>query len=107
MRMRDDGDSVQLWLSEQDIYEWVRKPGAAWPCSDLDGHRLFAAFDTDGLYDIALDGKYGERQREILNNASRSNEFNAITSDFLKTILKQDHPCYFVTVGHFQGERVL
>ena len=94
MRIRDHGDSVMLWVSARDTEDWATRPGAAWPCSTLRGRRFFAAFDTNGLYDLTIDGR---SDADI-----DSHEFNAITADFLAERIGNGHPCYFVTVGQFK-----
>lgn len=67
---------VKLWLSASDTYEWAHRPGASWPCSTLSGKRLFAEFDSRGdLVDMAINGR---------STDCDANEFNAITSDYLK-----------------------
>lgn len=86
-----------LWLSAQDTYDWARKTGATWPCSELANHRLFAAFDKHGLYDLTIDWEAGKD--------CPGDEFNAITSDFLAKKLPEDHPAWFVTVGQFREGR--
>jgi hypothetical protein len=86
-------DSVAVWISARDSAAWARRPGHHWPCSDLAGHRIFAAFDRSGLLDVKIDG----RDRDC-----PSHEFNAITADFLARKLPKDHPCYLVTVGQFR-----
>ena len=93
-RLQDNGDSVCLWASASDTYDWAHEIGAAWPCSELAGRRFFAAFDTNGLVDLTVDGKDGV--------GIPCDEFNAITSDLLAERLPADHPCYFVTVGQFR-----
>jgi hypothetical protein len=47
--------------------------------------------------DLTIDGGRGDQD-------VCCDEFNAITSDFLKQKLPQNHPCYFITVGQFQQE---
>lgn len=75
---------TNLWLSAADTYEWANRPGESWPCSQVAGKRLFAAFDSRGdLVDMAING----RVKDI-----DANEFNAITSDFLKKKYGADHP---------------
>ena len=77
MRIKRSQYGVNLWLSARDTYEWARKPGAAWPCSQISGRRLFAAFERNGdLVDVSIDGGRGEQDVD-------ANEFNAITADFL------------------------
>ena len=77
MRISRTPGGVKLWLSANDTYNWAHKPGAAWPCSQLSGRRLFAEFEANGdLVDMQIDGGRGEQDCD-------ANEFNAITSDFL------------------------
>lgn len=76
---------TMLKLSTNDTYAWAHKAGAAWPCSTLSGHRLWAAFDTKGnLVDFAVDGS-SEFDMDV-------NEFNAITSDYLRERFGASHP---------------
>ena len=98
MRIRDDGTSVALWASALDTEDWATKPGAEWPCSTLRGRRFFAAFDTNGLCELTVDGDPGDDCADF-----DAHEFNAITSDLLADRLPEDHPCYFVTVGQFRA----
>lgn len=79
MRINKTDWSTQLWLSANDTYDWANKSGGKWPCSVLSGHRLYAEFDKDNnLVDIRIDG----RIQRIVN--CPVDEFNAITSDFMK-----------------------
>ena len=77
MRIEKSGQGyTQLWLSANNTYDWAHKSGAIWPCSTLSGHRLYAQFDSYGdLIDMTIDGK---------SKDCPADEFNAITSDFLK-----------------------
>ena len=70
---------TKLWLSPDDTYNWAHDASArCWPCSFLAGKPLFAEFDQNGdLIDMAID--YGRGDQDC-----PSDEFNAITSDFLK-----------------------
>lgn len=76
MECKRTKNGVKLWLSADDTYKWAHKADAKWPCSRLSGHSLFAEFDNDGdLIDVAIsDG----------DSNCPSDEFNAITSDFLQ-----------------------
>lgn len=94
MKVQISNGNIRLWLSADDTYDWAHKTGAIWPRSRLAGKRLFAEFDTNGLVDYRVNGRDGI---DI-----PSNEFNAITSDFLRVKLPEDHPCYFVAVGQHQ-----
>jgi hypothetical protein len=77
MRKQQSEHGTKLWLSANDTYAWAHKPGAAWPCSQLSGRRLFAEFDRRGdLVDMSIDGGRGEQDCD-------SNEFNAIVTDYL------------------------
>ena len=93
MRVKIFDNQVNLWLSTDDTYSWAHRSGNSWPCSELAGKRLFAAFDRNGLCDISINGR---------DQDCDSHEFNAITSDFLETKLDKAHSCYFVTVGQFR-----
>ena len=76
MRIKKTNSGTQLWLSANDTYGWAHKTGAVWPCSVLSGHRLFAEFLFDGdLVDMTIDGR---------SKDCPADEFNAITSDFLR-----------------------
>lgn len=95
MRILDHGDSVALWVSANETYEWAHRSGSAWPCSVLSGSRFFAAFDTNGLCDLTVDGRDA--------HDVPSDELSAIVADLLGERLATDHPVYFVTIGQFQG----
>lgn len=95
MRTQITDTSIKLWLSAADTYGWAHKPGASWPCSFIANKPLFAEFDSNGLLDIAInDGRD--------NQNIPSDEFNAITSDFLRPVLDEGNPAYFVAVGQFK-----
>ncbi|KKK66566.1 hypothetical protein LCGC14_2962840, partial [marine sediment metagenome] len=98
MRLQDNGDSVAMWVSANETYEWANRIGSSWPCSELSGKRFFAAFDTNGLYELTVDGK----DPNDMTCWIPGDEFSAITSDLLAERLATDHPCYFVTVGQYQ-----
>ncbi len=95
MKTQINPTSVKLWLSANDTYDWAHKAGASWPCSQLSDKRLFVEFDTNGLCDIAIDGKPDDCD---------ANELNAMVSDYLAAKLPKNHPCYFVVVGQFRNE---
>jgi hypothetical protein len=94
MRTQIGERSIQLWLSARDTYDWANRDGASWPCSMLADHRLFAAFDTNGLVDYAIDGKTSDVD---------SNELSACCADHLASKLPKDHPCFDVVVGQFKS----
>lgn len=66
----------KLWLSANDTYNWAHRTNAKWPCSVLSGHRLFAEFIDGDLIDYAVDG--------VTAIDIPADEFNAITSDFMR-----------------------
>lgn len=76
MRIKRTGNTIKLWLSANDTYNWAHKTETCWPCSFLAGKRLFAEFVDGDLIDIAVNGCH---TRDV-----PSDEFNAITSDFMK-----------------------
>jgi hypothetical protein len=96
-------DSVLLWVSVNDTEEWATKQGAAWPCSTLRGSRFFVAFDTNGLVDYTINGKQVWNSGQYFAGEIDGNEFSAICADMLRPKLDKSHPCYFVTVGQFEG----
>ena len=79
-----------MWASGHTYFNFGK-----WPCSELSGKRLFAEFDTNGLLDIAINSSRGSQD-------CSSDEFNAITSDYISTKLSKEHPCYFITVEQFK-----
>jgi hypothetical protein len=81
-------NQVTLYVSARETTDWAKR----WPCSQLRGKRLMAQFDSGGLIDVTIDGRYGDCDAV---------EFNAITSDFLRDRLATDHPAYFAAVGQF------
>ena len=97
MRLVDNGNSIAVWLSANDTYDWAHEIGAESPCSTLSGKRVFAAFDSNGLYDMKVNGRY-----QIESDDIDGNEFNAIMADHIAKRIKSDHDCYFVTVGQFK-----
>lgn len=76
----DTPTGYTLWLSANDIRQWVRKPGAAWPCSTLRGHSLRVNVDHNGLCDYAIDGRTGRESDDI-----DGSELDAIVADHLPT----------------------
>jgi hypothetical protein len=92
MRLNMRTSSVSLWLSANDTKSWANRAGARWPCSQLAGHRIFAEFDSHGLCDLTIDGRYGDCD---------AHEFNACVADHLQDRLPENHECWFVIVGQF------
>ena len=78
MKVERHGNTVKVWLSANDTYDWAHRPGAAWPCSFLADKTLFAEFDDGDLVNYAVDGTTGE------DVDLPADEFDAITSDFIK-----------------------
>lgn len=78
-------------------HEWANtRP--YWPCSTLQLHEVEATFDTNGLVDYRIDGKYPDEDEWI-----DGHEFTAFCADALRGELPRDHPVYFVAVGQFEG----
>jgi len=94
MRTKITDSYIILWLSRRDTYSWAHKSGAWWPCSQLADKSLRAEFDSNGLVDISVNN--GRKKQDI-----GGQEFNAITSDFLRTKLPKNHALHFITVGQF------
>ena len=90
-------NSVQIWASADDTYDWAHKTGAAWPCSTLSGSRFFAEFDSNGLVDLTVDGR-------IDTGDIDAHELSCICADLLADKLPKDHPCWLVVVGQFQEQ---
>jgi len=79
------GDVLNVRLSAEDTHAWATRPGAAWPCSELRGRRMFAQFDGNGdLIDLCIDG--GRWDQECC-----SNEFSACLTDHIASRFP-DHP---------------
>lgn len=95
MRTQISKEGVCLWLSARDTTRWANGAlgGGRWPSSALAGKRLFAAFDSNGLLELTVNG------RDCDVDVS---EFNAVTSDYLARKLPPDHPAYFANVGQFK-----
>ena len=75
----------QLSLSENETYDWANKPNGAWPCSMLAGKRLRVSVDLNGLFDVAVNGKFAD-----VDNT----ELQAIVSDFIPDNCKHLWPCW-------------
>lgn len=99
MRTLIHDNGFTLWLSANDTYDWAHRVNDSWPCSTLSNHRLTASFDSNGLYDLTIDGKClsGEGYCEV-----DAHELSAIVADLMKKKLPTTHPCYDVAVGQFQ-----
>lgn len=93
MRANIYDNGFALWLDRRDTYAWANRPGSAWPCSELSGHRVWVEFDRNGLVDFTVDG----RQSEV-----SANELSAIVADHICRRIGPDHPAYFVAVGQFE-----
>lgn len=46
-----------IWLSADDTEAWAHKPTAYWPCSAYSGKRLAVCVDSNGLCDLAVNGR--------------------------------------------------
>ena len=65
-------------LSARDTDEWASKPGAAWPCSTLAGHRIRVEISGGDLVDITVDGKDSDKFGGDVDGV----ELDAILADF-------------------------
>jgi hypothetical protein len=74
-----------LWLSADDTYNWATRPHKSCPCSTLRGSRLVVQVDSNGLCDIAIDGKLGDCD---------GTELDAIVSDHLPPALRHLWPVW-------------
>lgn len=92
MKLQVTPHGFKLWLSASDTYNWAHRAGASWPCSQLSDSRLFVEYDSNGLLDLAIDG----RMRDC-----DANELNAIVADHVAPKLAKDNAAYFVAVGQF------
>ena len=87
MRIKQYGNTLKIWISERDIYNWVHRPGESWICSTLEGNRLFVEYDKNGLCDLMLNGKYTDQFID-------ANELNALINDLLPDKVKANHPFF-------------
>jgi len=93
MRIEIGPQGFDLWLSARDTEAWASRPGEVWPCSELAGRRVYVCFDSNGLCNLAVDGKDWDGD---------SNELSALVSDRVESKLNKEYPCYFVAVGQFR-----
>ena len=77
MRTQRYGNTVKVWLSANDTYDWANRPGESWPCSELSNKRVFAEFDHGDLVNVQING----RDRDV-----PIDEFNAMIEDFLGSV---------------------
>jgi hypothetical protein len=107
---------VTLTLTGDETEGWAREH--RWPASAMAGCPVRATFDANGLVEADVEpgrpvscdycgaratahtGSYCQECGETLV-AVPADEFNAITSDFLRDALPPDHPAWFATVGQF------
>ena len=74
-------------LSARDTYAWANRPSASWPCSGLRNHRLMVEVDSNGLYDMTVDGK-------IPDGNIDGSEIDACVSDHLPANLRHLWPVW-------------
>ncbi len=77
-----------IWLSKNDTYRWSRRVGCSWPCSSLRNKALRVDVDSNGLCDLAINGKSGEGED------CDGNELDAIIADHLPERLQHLWPCW-------------
>ena len=66
-----------MYLNDNDTWDWANKIGAAWPGSSLAGERCAVYVDSNGLYDLTVNG------RDVSNGDIDTTELEAIVSDHL------------------------
>lgn len=92
---------VVVTATQDQLYAWSHRSGAAWPCSYLDDcDEVAAHFDRNGdLVDLltVVDG----RQDDVDIPAD---ELNAWSSDALRDVLPRDHTAWYGTVGQFDQQ---
>lgn len=99
MRVLIHADSVVLWASARDTYNWAHRSGELWPCSTLSDNRVVVTFDTTGLVDLAVNGRDA--------GDIDSHELSALCADLIRTKLSRDHPMWNVIVGQFQSQCIM
>ncbi len=77
-RMSPDQRGYVLKLSARETYDWAHRPDCSWPCSTLSDRRVVVEVDSNGLCDIAIDGKYPDESQDY-----DGHELDAIVSDHL------------------------
>lgn len=75
MRIKRYDQTVKIWASARDTYNWAHRIHESWPCSELSGNRVFIELDKGDLVDFAINGKYGDID---------ATELNAFINDILK-----------------------
>jgi len=95
-KIKNYGDSVEIWLSRKDTYHWASRTGSVWPCSTLSGKSIYACFDSNGLLDYKVNGRCPAD--------FDSHEFNSMIADHLLDKVCKHDAVYFVTVGQFISE---
>lgn len=94
-------DCVAVSAEQHELWAWSHRPGAAWPCSTLEGlEEIGAWFDSNGLCDLRLPWQSAEHANDI-----DSGELTAWSKDLLELAnLSADHPAYFAAVGQYKEE---
>lgn len=54
---KTDFNSFKCWLSVQDVKDWIHKPNSYWPCSTLNGKRIYFEISRGDLVDLNINGK--------------------------------------------------
>jgi hypothetical protein len=89
-------EQLTIRADHDQLQAWANRPGSRWCCSRLASlDSIAATFYRAGL--LALD-----TQPDTVDLAA--DEFNAWSSDVLRTAIPTDHPVYYVSVGQFDGE---
>ena len=77
MRIKGNDSGYTMWLSKNDTYYWAdgQTTGDRWPCSTVCNKSIRVDVDSNGLCDIAVNGKMGDDIDGV--------ELDAIVSDHL------------------------
>ena len=89
IKSQPDNKGYTIWLSARDTYDWAHKVGAAWPCSTLADNRIVACVDSNGLYDLTVNGKSPNDHTDI-----DGSELDACIGDHLPKHLRHLWPTW-------------
>lgn len=89
MRIKRHDNSYVMWLSADDTYKWAHRPNNRWPCSTMSGKRFVICVNSNGLYDLTMNGK------SINNNIDiDGTELDACVSSHLPRTLRHLWPTW-------------
>jgi hypothetical protein len=89
-------DAVVIRAGHRELHAWANRPGSRWPRSQLATLECIrVAFDRNGLVAIKTEPELDDLPAD---------ELNAWSSDVLRAVIPADHPVYYISVGHLDGE---